>query len=105
MIMSIEKTKKSVSDRFTVSGKTTVKKWGNSQGIRIPQAYLVELGIKENDQVELEITDNSLVIRKCRHFKDLKDRLEAFYGKNLDEIQVAPEEELDWGMPEGDEIW
>ena len=31
--------------------------------------------------------------------------MEAFYGKNLDDILIVKGEELDFGMPEGDEIW
>ena len=31
--------------------QTTIKKWGNSQGIRIPKAFLESLDMKENDNV------------------------------------------------------
>ena len=33
--------------------QATIQKWGNSQGIRIPKAFLEALGMKENDVVEL----------------------------------------------------
>ena len=29
-----------------------VKKWGNSQGLRIPKALLDAVGLRENDRVE-----------------------------------------------------
>ena len=37
---------------------------GNSQGIRIPKAFLESLGMKENDNVEVERVDDSIVIKK-----------------------------------------
>lgn len=30
--------------------QATIQKWGNSQGIRIPKAFLEALGIRENDR-------------------------------------------------------
>lgn len=36
---------------------------GNSQGIRIPKAFLESLGMKENDNVEIERVDDSIVIK------------------------------------------
>ena len=44
--------------------QTTIQKWGNSQGIRIPKLFLEALGIRENDHVEIERVDDSIIIRK-----------------------------------------
>ncbi len=33
--------------------QATIQKWGNSQGIRIPKAFLEAVGMGENDLVEI----------------------------------------------------
>lgn len=35
----------------------------------------------------------------------LKSRLEAFYGKPVDEIYVETSPEIDTGEPVGEEVW
>lgn len=85
----------------------TIQKWGNSHGLRIPKALLDAVDLRENDRVELTQDNNSIQIRKVaptRH-RTLEDRLTAFYGKPIDEIQRIDSEEYDWGKPEGSELW
>lgn len=48
-----------------------IQKWGNSQGIRIPKAFLDALGMRENDLVELSRVDNNIVIKKAVAKKEL----------------------------------
>ena len=84
-----------------------VQKWGNSHGIRIPKYILEEVGLKVNDKVEFENLDGKIVIRKVGNTHlTLKDRLENFYNKPIDEICELGdnEEEIDWGEDEGEEI-
>lgn len=86
---------------------TTIQKWGNSQGIRIPKPILEALGIRENDRVELVPSGDTLTIKKAatdRH-KTLEERLTAFYGKPVEEIERISGEEVDWGKAEGHEVW
>ena len=85
----------------------TIQKWGNSNGLRIPKIFLDTLGIKENDQVELEQTEDSILIRKAvlKKHRTLEDRLTTFYGVPLQEIQPMEAEEFEWGKTEGDEEW
>jgi antitoxin MazE len=87
--------------------QTTIQKWGNSQGIRIPKAFLEALGMFENDTVEISRKDDNIVITKVEEHKynNLSERLEAFYGKSIDEIFVESETEIDTGKPMGGEIW
>ena len=47
-----------------IINRAVIRKWGNSQAIRIPKNYLDSLGIKENDPVSLSLEDNSIVIKK-----------------------------------------
>ena len=86
----------------------TIQKWGNSHGLRIPKSMLDAIGLRENDRVELIQTEDSIQITKpvtLRH-RPLEERLEAFYGKAVDELgQIGNEVEVDWGKPEGAEKW
>lgn len=85
---------------------TTISRWGNSQGVRLPKALLEALGLQENDQVELSHEEDTITIRKVtapRH-RSLEDRLTAFYGKPLDQIEPFHTEEVEWGKAEGGEV-
>ncbi len=44
--------------------RTTIRKMGNSQGILIPKPIVAQLGLE--DEVEMEIEDDALVIRRAR---------------------------------------
>jgi len=84
---------------------TTIQKWGNSQGVRLPKFVLEELSLQENDPVEI-ITENDLIIikkatRKRRAKKSLEERFENFFARSGD-YQCA---EYDWGRPVGKEVW
>lgn len=86
----------------------TVQRWGNSQGLRIPKALLEALGIRENDRVELIQTEDSITIKKATTVphKTLEERLTAFYGKPVEEIErIEGDTEVNWGPAEGAEVW
>ena len=81
--------------------KVAVRKWGNSQGIRLSKEIISRMGLKENDEV-----DGKMVIKKAKPtYQNLQERLEAFYKKPLDEIYVESSEEIDTGRPAGEEQW
>ncbi len=80
--------------------QTTIQKWGNSQGIRIPKAFLEALGMMENDLVELNRVDDNIVITKVKKEKEIT--LDDIF-KDYDGESVA--EEFDWGSPVGKEVW
>lgn len=85
--------------------QTVIQKWGNSQGIRIPKAFLDALGMSENETVDINRVDDNIVISKAGGKIDLKERLESFYGKPIDEIYVESENEISTGSPVGGEVW
>lgn len=80
--------------------QATIQKWGNSQGIRIPKAFLDALGMMENDVVELNRVDDNIVIRKAN--KEKKLTLEEIFKDHDGKEQF---EEYDWGAPVGREVW
>jgi antitoxin MazE len=86
--------------------KTTLQKWGNSQGVRIPKSIIDTLGIHVGCEVKLEVSEDQSKItisptvdtRPVRGRHRIEDLLatssaEAFEG------------EVDWGSPQGQEAW
>ncbi len=79
---------------------TTIQKWGNSQGIRIPRILLEEVKWSENEPIEIKIEDNKIVIEKAQKTerKNIKELFKDYKG------EYEPSE-IDWGEPEGKEVW
>ena len=78
---------------------TTIQKWGNSQGIRIPKILLDTVKWKENEQIMIVVDNDKLIIEKTKNRrKNIKELFENYKG------DYEPKE-IDWGNPEGKEIW
>ena len=78
--------------------KAKVIQIGNSRGIRIPKPILEQCGIK--DSVELEIREQSLVIRPPSTVRSGWDgQYEQMAAAGDDQPMVA-EEETKWGREE-----
>ena len=86
--------------------QTTVVKWGNSHGIRLPKAFLKSIDISENDLVDVTLDNQKIIIKKIeeRKHKTIKQRLSDFYGKDYKNVTIS-QEEYDWGKPVGKEVW
>lgn len=86
--------------------QTAIKKWGNSQGIRLSKEIISSAGLKENDNVEISVDDGIITIKKAKpKYLNLKERLEAFYNKPIDDIYVESSQEVDVGTRVGNEVW
>ena len=85
----------------------SLKRWGNSQGIRLPKELIEKIGLNENDEVGINVEKGKIVIEKIHNpkYSSLQDRLEAFYNKPIDEIFVENTEEIATGKPVGNEVW
>ena len=86
--------------------QTTVVKWGNSHGVRLPKVFLQNIKIRENDPVDITLENNRIIIKKIcgKEHKTIKQRLIDFYGE--DYMQYASsQKEIDWGKPVGNEEW
>ena len=78
---------------------TTIQKWGNSQGIRIPKILLDTVKWKENEEIMIVVDNDKLIIEKVKNRrKNIKELFENYKG------DYEPKE-IDWGNPEGKEIW
>ena len=86
--------------------QTTVVKWGNSHGIRLPKAFLKSIDIVENDPVDVTLDKEKIIIKKTKtkKRKRLEQRLFEFYGEDFEKV-VEPQNEYDWGKPVGKEVW
>jgi antitoxin component of MazEF toxin-antitoxin module len=76
----------------------TVSKWGNAQGIRLPDAFCRQLGISVGDKVFLAMEQNRLVVTSADECYTLQARLASWNGSGM------PEPEYDWGEPVGKEM-
>jgi antitoxin MazE len=81
--------------------QTTLRKWGNSVGLRIPSGLLAELNLSENSTVDLKVEDGRLIVapKQKRNWKYSLDQLLA----EVSEANIH--RETDWGVPVGDEVW
>jgi antitoxin MazE len=86
--------------------QTTIVKWGNSQGIRIPKAFLKNIHVSENDPVDIALSGEKIIIKKikCKKHKTTKERLVEFYGIKTVQKRTR-QKEIDWGRPAGKEAW
>ena len=76
-----------------------LQKWGNSNGIRIPNVFLKTLNIKTTDKLNIEQIDDKIIITKSNNNKiSLKERFNNYTGKNL-------AKEFEWDESVGNEIW
>jgi antitoxin MazE len=79
--------------------KTTLQKWGNSLAIRIPRAFAQETRMGNGTEVDLQLKEGTLVIRRAR---PQRYRLSELLARVQESKQHA---ETDWGGPAGKEIW
>lgn len=78
---------------------TTIQKWGNSQGIRIPKFILEQIDLDTNSDVSIAVKDDSIIIKKAtKKHVTLAERFANYTG----ETSCS---EYDWGDPKGEEIW
>ena len=80
---------------------TKIKKWGNSQGIRIPKQFLSLSSFKEGEEVEITAEYDKIIIRhKEEPIKMYK--IEEIFADYQVEDKLTEE---DWGAPSGKEEW
>ena len=80
---------------------TQIKKWGNSQGLRLSRELLAELHMTVGDDVDVAVRDGALVITPARRVRGGHDLRELVRRIPKDHTPV----ELDWGRPVGREEW
>jgi antitoxin MazE len=87
-----------MSRREAKDRSVRVTRWGNSLAVRIPKALAEQTRIEDGSEVELSVADGALTIRPKARSYSLEELL----------AQVTPEnrhDEIDWGEPQGKEVW
>lgn len=77
---------------------TTIQKWGNSQGIRIPKILLDAVHWGEDEEIVIQAEEGRLVLTKAQGHKTIQELFEGFHGS-------YESCEVDWGVPAGEEVW
>ena len=78
--------------------KTRIRKWGNSLALRIPQAFILEMGLAAESPVEITVVEGQLVIAPAEETLTLERLLADVTPENL-------HAEIDTGPAIGDEAW
>ena len=73
-----------------------VSRWGSSLAVRIPKALAEQWGVEEGSAIELFAEGEDIVLRKRSY--DLGDLV-----ADMNPANAHPE--VDWGAPQGDEVW
>ena len=77
---------------------TSIQKWGNSQGVRIPKFLLEAVQWSENERLVMSAEKDKIIITKADKRKNIRELFADYQG---DYTPV----EIDWGEPAGDEVW
>lgn len=95
------------SNKKGYTTQTNIRRWGNSQGIRLSKEILTQMNLQEDDAIGINIYDGKMIVEKINKPKylNLTERLEAFYKKPINEIYIDSTQEVDIGDPKGNEIW
>ena len=91
---------------YTAFMKTTLQRWGNSQGIRIPKSIVQELGLEIGSEVMVEISRDHgrITVTPVSDSRPVRGRyrIEDLIASSS---PSAFEGEYDWGGPQGKEVW
>ena len=78
---------------------TQVRRWGNSQGVRLPKELPKSAGIKNDDIHGTSIIDGNIVLSRQFKHRTLEERAAAYGGR------LGLCEEFEWDSPKGRELW
>ncbi|QWS03463.1 AbrB/MazE/SpoVT family DNA-binding domain-containing protein [Limosilactobacillus reuteri] len=88
----------------STKGVLTLSKWGNSLSIRIPKNVLDILKLSNNDKVSYQLKDDKIILKPEKNESPLRKMFDGFdteaYFKN-----EPKNKEIDWGKPQGKEIF
>ena len=85
---------------------TTLQRWGNSQGIRIPKKYVESLGMEIGAELTVELASDQSVIT----IKPVKDTRPIRGRHKIEDLlaESSPDAfqgEEEWGTQQGKEVW
>ena len=80
---------------------TSIQKWGNSQGVRIPKYLLDAVKMTTDDEIDIRAEGDMLIIEKAKPVAARKTIKELFADYDG---EYTPGE-IDWGDKVGNEEW
>jgi antitoxin MazE len=83
--------------------ETTVNRWGNTLGIRIPKSLSSIVHLHDKTKVKIVVEDGKLIITKIKEFKPHKTLAEYLEEYGWDGKSIEPEV-VDWGNVVGEEV-
>lgn len=78
--------------------KVQIQKWGNSLALRIPKSFAIETKIEQGTTVEVTLEKEAIVLKPVKEEITLENLLGNITEENL-------HTEIDFGKPEGKEVW
>ncbi len=86
--------------------KTTLQRWGNSQGVRIPKHLVERMGVDIGSELLVALSDDSnrIIITPIQDVRPVRGR-----HRIEDLIAASRSNSFDgresWGEPQGKEVW
>lgn len=77
---------------------TTAQKWGNSIGVRIPQKIAKKHGVVNGSVIQITENKQGILLKPITKDPTLEELMAQIPEDNQ-------HDEIDFGKPEGDEIW
>lgn len=78
-----------------------ISNWGNSKVVRIPKEILSKLNLFDDQKLDISVKGQEIRLRAKEHFPDTIQEIFEEY----DVSTKFDSEELEWGNPQGEEIW
>jgi antitoxin MazE len=72
--------------------------WGNSLGVRLPQAIVQQIGLKAGETVSISTEGDKIILSPAKAKYTLQELLK-------DATPDQQHGEVDWGEPQGAEFW
>ena len=77
--------------------KVLLKRWGNSLGFRIPKVIVDSIGLKPDEAIDIDASQDGFIVKKARKRYVLKELLSQGTPENRHDSR-------DWGGPQGNEL-
>jgi antitoxin MazE len=74
--------------------RQSLRRWGNSLGIRLPAAVARAAHLQENQDVELTVVKDGVLIRPCQPHLSLEQRLALYEPMAEEQVEMMAWEPL-----------
>ena len=78
--------------------RAKAQKWGNSLAVRIPKAIADQAGVREDDELDIDVYAEAIRLTRRRRESSLAELMDRVTAENL-------HAEVDFGRSVGGEAW